>query len=88
MALRELALRRTAERVDDQMQVYRRDKAIAQVWPAGERIMVCISPSPLASRLVRAAKRMATGLHAEWITAYVETPRATKLSFFIRLRTQ
>jgi two-component system sensor histidine kinase KdpD len=80
MALRELALRRTAERVDDQMQVYRQDKAIAQVWPAGERIMVCISSSPLASRLVRAAKRMATGLHAEWITAYVETPRTASLS--------
>lgn len=80
MALRELALRRTAERVDDQMQVYRQDKAVEQIWPAGERIMVCISPSPLASRLVRAAKRMATGLHAEWLTVYVETPRAANLS--------
>jgi two-component system sensor histidine kinase KdpD len=80
MALRELALRRTAERVDEQMQVYRQDKAVAQIWPAGERIMVCISPSPLSSRLVRAAKRMATGLHAEWITVYVETPQSGKLS--------
>lgn len=80
MALRELALRRTAERVDEQMQVYRQDKAIAQIWPAGERIMVCISASPLAARLVRAAKRMAAGLRAEWITVYVETPHATKLS--------
>jgi two-component system sensor histidine kinase KdpD len=80
MALRELALRRTAERVDDQMQVYRQDKTIEQIWPAGERIMVCISPSPLASRLVRAAKRMATGLHAEWLTVYVETPGAARLS--------
>jgi two-component system sensor histidine kinase KdpD len=79
MALRELALRRTAERVDEQMQVYRQDKAVAQIWPAGERIMVCISASPLASRLVRAAKRMATGLHAEWITAYVETPDTMRL---------
>ncbi len=51
MALRELALRRTAERVDEQMRVYRQDKAVEQIWPAGERIMVCISPSPLASRL-------------------------------------
>jgi two-component system sensor histidine kinase KdpD len=80
MALRELALRRTAERVDVQMQDYRQDKTIDQIWPAGERIMVCISPSPLASRLVRAAKRMATGLHAEWLTVYVETPRASRLS--------
>jgi two-component system sensor histidine kinase KdpD len=79
MALRELALRRTAERVDVQMQDYRQDKAVEQIWPAGERIMVCISPSPLASRLVRAAKRMATGLHAEWLTVYVETPHAARL---------
>ena len=80
MALRELALRRTAERVDNQMQAYRQDKTIEQIWPAGERIMVCISPSPLASRLVRAAKRMATGFHAEWLTVYVETPQATRLA--------
>jgi two-component system sensor histidine kinase KdpD len=80
MALRELALRRTAERVDVDMQDYRQDKAVEQIWPAGERIMVCISPSPLAARLVRAAKRMAAGLHAEWLTVYVETPNAARLS--------
>ncbi len=80
MALRELALRRTAERVDTQMQAYRSDKIIDQIWPAGERIMVCISPSPLAARLVRAAKRMATGFHAEWVTVYVETPQSARLS--------
>ncbi len=74
MALRELALRRTADRVDDQMQIYRRDHAITQTWPASERIMVSVSPSPLARRLVRAAKRMAAGLHADWIAVYVETP--------------
>lgn len=79
MALRELALRRTAERVDEQMQTYRQDKAIAETWPAGERIMVCISPSPLSARLVRASKRMATRLHAEWIVAYVETPKTVHL---------
>lgn len=79
MALRELALRRTAERVDDQMQTYRQDQAVADVWPAGERILVCISPSPLSARLVRAAKRMAAGLHAQWLTVYVETPRAARL---------
>src|SRR5262249_37626897 len=66
MALRELSLRRTAERVDTQMQVYRQDKAVEQIWPAGEYILVCISPSPLSSRLVRAAKRMAAGLRADW----------------------
>ena len=86
LALRELALRHTAERVDEQMQSYRLDKAVAQVWPARERIMVCISPSPLSSRLIRAAKRMATGLHAEWIAAYIETPRTVQLPETARSR--
>jgi two-component system sensor histidine kinase KdpD len=76
MALRELALRRTADRVDDQMQDYRLDHAIAQTWPAGERVLVSVSPSPLSRRLVRAAKRMSAGLHAEWLAVYVETPAA------------
>src|SRR5207248_7852609 len=74
IALRELALRRTAERVDAQMQVYRRDHAIGTVWPATERLLVCVSPTPDAARLVRAAKRMAEGPGAPWIAAYVETP--------------
>ncbi len=86
MALRELALRHTAERVDEQMQVYRQDKAVNQIWAARERILVCISPSPLASRLIRAAKRMATGLHAEWMTLYIETPRSMQLSEAARNR--
>lgn len=73
IALRELALRRTADRVDAQMQAYRRDHAIASPWPTAERILVCIGPNPLAARLVRAARRMAAGLHAEWIVVYVET---------------
>ncbi|MBV9467747.1 MAG: sensor histidine kinase KdpD, partial [Abitibacteriaceae bacterium] len=74
IALRELALRRTAERVDAQMQTYRRDHAVPQTWPACERIVVCIGPHPLSERLVRAARRMATGLHAQWLVAWVETP--------------
>lgn len=80
LALRELALRHTASRVDEQMEVYRRDHAIKQTWPAGERLLVCISPSPLSRRLVRAAKRMATGLHAEWMAVYVETPNQLRMS--------
>src|SRR5207245_752372 len=51
IALRELALRRTAERVDAQMRVYMREHAIARVWPAAERLLVCVSPSPLSARL-------------------------------------
>jgi two-component system, OmpR family, sensor histidine kinase KdpD len=78
-ALRELALRRTADRVDAQMQVYRRDHAIPQTWPVTERIIVCVSPSPFSARLVRAARRMASGLRAEWMAVYIETPASLRL---------
>ena len=74
LALRELALRRTAEQVDVQMQDYRRDEGVKDVWPAAERILVCVGPSPFAVRLIRAAKRMAAGLRADWIAVNVEAP--------------
>jgi two-component system sensor histidine kinase KdpD len=80
LALRELALRRTAERVDAQMQDYRRIKGVKEVWPAAERIMVCVGANPRSIRLIRAAKRMAAGLRAAWITVYVEAPTAVKPS--------
>ena len=79
IALRELALRRTAARVDAQMRVYRREHAIEPVWPTAERILVCVGPSPWSTRLVRAAKRMADQLGAEWIAASVETPAQLRL---------
>src|SRR5262245_40074668 len=79
IALRELALRTTAARVDAQMDVYRRDHAIPTPWPVTERILVCVSPSPFAARVVRAARRMAAGLRAEWVVAYVETPAQARL---------
>jgi two-component system sensor histidine kinase KdpD len=73
-ALRELALRSTAERVDAQLEAYRRDKAIREPWPATLRLLVGISSGPSAAQLVRAARRLSSGLRAEWIVAYVETP--------------
>jgi two-component system sensor histidine kinase KdpD len=79
IALRELSLRRTAERVDAQMRVYRREHAIERVWPTAERVLVCVGPGPWSTRLVRAAKRMADQLGAEWIAAYVETPAQLRL---------
>lgn len=72
IALRELALRYTAERVDVAMDEYRQAHAIQHPWPAAERILVCVSPSPLASRLVRAGKRMAEALRAKWTVLYVQ----------------
>ncbi|HEX7408291.1 MAG TPA: ATP-binding protein [Candidatus Binatia bacterium] len=72
-ALRELVLRHTAERVDDQMRVYMQAHAIPGVWPVTERIMVCISGGGLSERLIRAACRMAERRHADWIAVFVET---------------
>jgi len=79
IALRELALRVTAQHVDAEMRHYMRDHAIHRTWPVRERLLVCIGPSPSSIRLVRAAKRMAEGLEAEWIVAYVETPAQARL---------
>ncbi len=71
-ALREMSLRRAAERVDDQMRTYMRTRAIAGVWPASERLLVCISPSPYAEKIVRTARRLADELNADWFVVYVE----------------
>ena len=61
------------------MRVYRREHAIDKVWPTAERVLVCIGATPYSTRLVRAAKRMADSLGAEWIAAYVETPAHLRL---------
>jgi two-component system sensor histidine kinase KdpD len=79
IALREMSLRRTAERVDSQMRDYREDHAIRQVWPVAERILVCLGPGGQGERLVRAGRRLATTLHGEWMAVYVETPRLQRL---------
>jgi two-component system, OmpR family, sensor histidine kinase KdpD len=74
MALRELALRRAAERVDAELRTYKDDQEISGIWPVAERLLVCVTANPLAGRIVRSAARMAAGLRAEWIVAYVERP--------------
>ena len=76
-ALRELALRRTAQRVDDQMVDYMRSHAIDGPWAAGERVLVCVQSGPKASATVRHAKRLADQLHAPWTAINIETTRAT-----------
>ena len=75
IALRELALRRTADRVDAQMREYRADRSIQRIWQARERLLVCVGPGRDAPALVRAAARLAASLKADWIAVYVETPR-------------
>jgi two-component system sensor histidine kinase KdpD len=79
-ALREMALRRAAERVDEQMRAYMETRAIPGPWPAAERLLVCVSSSMLSERLVRAARRLADELNAEWFALYVETPGDAGLS--------
>ena len=79
-ALREMMMRRAAERVDDQMRAYMRTESIPGPWAAGERLLVCISPGTLSERLVRTARRLADELNAKWYAVYVETPDEVKLS--------
>jgi len=71
-ALRELALRRTADRVDDQMVDYLRQNAIEGPWAAGERLLVCVGPDDLSEKVLRVAARLATGLHAPWLVVSIE----------------
>jgi len=73
LALRELALRRTADRVDAQMRVYRRERSIDTLWAARERLLVGIAGEPSDERLVREAARLAQKLEADWIVVHVES---------------
>ncbi len=70
-ALRELSLRRAAERVDTQMRNYMRSRAIEGPWAATERLLVCVSPSPLSEKLVRTTRRLSDELNAEWFAVHV-----------------
>ncbi len=79
-ALRELALRRTAQRVDEQLRSHMAAHAIAGPWPASERLLVCVSDDPRSAGLVRYAKRMADRLDAPWTAIHVETARGQQLT--------
>jgi two-component system sensor histidine kinase KdpD len=86
-ALRELALRRTADRVDEQLLTEMQAHAISGPWAAGERILVCVSEDPRSAGLVRYAKRIADRLHAPFTALCIETPRSLQLSEEERDRT-
>ena len=79
-ALRELALRRTADRVDEQLLAELHTHAIPGPWAVGERILVCISEDPRAAGLVRYAKRLSDRLHATFTALFVETRRSLRLT--------
>ena len=80
IALREMALRRTADRVDSQMREYRSNLSIQQVWQAKDRLLVCVGTGVEAERLVRVAARLAHSLKSDWLAVYVETPKLQRLS--------
>ncbi len=77
-ALRELALRITAEQVNLDVMTERKYQEAQETWPTAEKLLVCIGPGEGAAKLIRAAKRLATNLHAEWMALYVD---AEKLNF-------
>lgn len=72
LALRELALRRMAERVDADVLAFREAQGVDRAWPTAERVLVCVGPAPDSARIVRAGRRIAAGLRAPWIAAAVE----------------
>lgn len=80
IALRELAMRKAAERVGAQMDDYRIAHGIAHVVPVRERLLVCVGPSPFSAHVVRATRRIAASLKAPWIAVHVETPADARLS--------
>jgi two-component system, OmpR family, sensor histidine kinase KdpD len=79
-ALRELALRKTAERVNEQAIGYRQEHDVSRIWAISERLLVCVGPSPMSAKLVRATRRLATSLRAPWVALHVELERAKILS--------
>ena len=79
MALRELALRRTADRVEDDVQAYRADRSIDQVWKTEGALLCCIGPHEGAEHVVRSAAQLARQLAVTWHAVYVETPALQRL---------
>ncbi len=80
LALRELALRRTADRINQDIDTLRLGTAAARTAAVSERILVCVGPSPFSANLVRTAARMAAAWKAPWIAVYVETAKSPGLS--------
>ena len=79
IALREIALRRTAEHVEDDVRSYRAEKSIASVWNTEGALLACIGPREGAEQTVRTAARLAGQLNVRWHAVYVETPRLQRL---------
>jgi two-component system sensor histidine kinase KdpD len=79
IALRELALRRTADRVEDDVRAYRVEKSIDAIWKTGASLLCCVGPRPGCEHVVRSAARLAGQLGTEWHAVYIETPALQRL---------
>ncbi len=80
LALRELALRRTADRVDADVQAWREEHSITDAWGSAERLLICVGPSPGSSEVIRNARRLADRLRASWVAVHVEATNRAPLS--------
>ncbi|HJV49978.1 MAG TPA: two-component system sensor histidine kinase KdpD [Noviherbaspirillum sp.] len=79
IALRELALRRTADRIEDDVQAYRVEKSISDIWKTDSDLLACVGPHPGAEHVIRSTARLASQLNAQWHAVYVETPQLQRL---------
>jgi two-component system sensor histidine kinase KdpD len=79
IALRELALRRTADRLEDDVQAYRVEKSIDAIWKTDTALLACLGPRTGNEHVIRSTARLATQLNAEWHAVYVETPTLQRL---------
>ena len=84
IALRELALRRTADRIENDVQAYRIEQSIDTVWKTDAALLVGVGPRPGAEHVIRSAARLANQLNAEWHAVYVETPKLQRLPSSLR----
>ncbi|MBP0620062.1 sensor histidine kinase [Cupriavidus consociatus] len=88
IALRELALRRTADRIDDDMRAWRQSEAVQAVWRTREAVLACIGSGDDAEQVVRSARRLAGQLDCDWHVVTVAKPRLAPRSEAARLRLQ
>jgi two-component system sensor histidine kinase KdpD len=86
IALREIAMRRAADRIGSQVQTARLGETRTQTWPTNERLLVCVGASPTSAKVIRTAKRMAAAMHAQWIAVHVETPATRAMDAQARRR--
>ena len=86
VALRELAMRRVADRLNRDVQTARLGQTRTQTWPTTERLLVCVSPSPTSAKVIRTAKRMASALHAQWLAVNTETAASAQMDVRSRHR--